>query len=106
MFWAEIRKAYPEQWLVVEALRAHTTPEQKRQLEQLAVIETCPDGSAAMRKYRDLHQLYPTREFYFVHTHREALDIRVRKWLGVRPGYGVIAEGEACHPYRHSHQFA
>lgn len=96
MLWAEIRKAYPEQWLVVEALRAHTTPEQKRQLEQLAVIETCPDGSAAMRKYRDLHQLYPTREFYFVHTHREELDIRVRKWLGVRTSHGVIVEGESA----------
>lgn len=34
-----------------------------------------------MRRYSDMHQQYPTREFYFVHTGREELDIRVRKWL-------------------------
>lgn len=84
MLWTEIRKAYPEQWLVVEALQAHTTPDHKRKLDQLAVIETYSGGSAAMLKYRELHQQYPTREFYFVHTHREELDIRVRRWLGAR----------------------
>jgi hypothetical protein len=92
MLWPEIRNVYPNQWLVVEALKAHTTPEQKRQLEQIAVVDTCPDGSAAMRRYRDMHQQYPTREFYFVHTGREELDIRVRKWLGVRTEHAIIAE--------------
>jgi hypothetical protein len=31
-----------------------------------------------------LHQQYPEREFYFVHTDREDLDIRERHWLGIR----------------------
>lgn len=26
MIWSEIRKAYPHQWLIIEALEAHTTP--------------------------------------------------------------------------------
>ena len=92
MLWPEIRNVYPNQWLVVEALQAHTTPEQKRHLDQIAVVDICPDGSAAMRRYRDMHQQYPTREFYFVHTGRAELDIRVRKWLGVRTGHAIIAE--------------
>jgi hypothetical protein len=76
MQWPEIRKAYPDQWLIIEALEAHTTPDNRRQLDKIAVIEHCPDGSAAMESYRRLHQQYSGREFYFVHTSREQLDIR------------------------------
>ncbi|MFQ5593003.1 MAG: hypothetical protein ACE5HA_02525 [Anaerolineae bacterium] len=89
MLWPEIRTAYPDQWLVVEALEAHTTPDNQRQLNRLAVVETCPDGSAAMRRYRRLHQQYPLREFYYVHTSRKELDIREREWLGIRRSHAV-----------------
>ena len=78
MLWSEIRTVYPDQWLIVEALDAHTTPDGQRQLDRLAVVETCPDGITAMQRYRRLHQQYPRREFYFVHTSREELDIRER----------------------------
>jgi len=81
MQWSQIRKTYPDQWLVIEALEAHTTPEQKRELDQIAVVETCQDGASAMQRYRQYHQEHPLRELYFVHTSREALDIRVRKSL-------------------------
>ena len=91
MQWSEIRKTYPEQWLVSEALEAHITPMQKRQLDQVAVIESCQDGATAMQRYRELHQHHPLRELYFVHTSREELDIRVRKWLGVRTANGIAA---------------
>lgn len=36
-------------------------------------------------------------EFYFVNTRREGLDIRVRKWLGVRTGNAVAAQ--SCLPF-------
>ena len=84
MIWTEIRKVYPNQWLVVEALEAHTTQANQREVTQLAVIEQCEDGNTAMQSYRRLHQQYPDREFYFVHTSREELEIEVRYWLGVR----------------------
>lgn len=32
---SEIQHAYPHQWLIVEALSAHTTPEQRRILDRL-----------------------------------------------------------------------
>ena len=87
MLWAEIRQAYPNQWLIIEALEAHTTPDKQRHLDCLAVIDTCPDGSAALPRYRHLHQQYPLREFYFVHTSRIELDIREREWVGVRTNH-------------------
>lgn len=79
MEWSEIRATYPNQWLVIEALDAKTTSDQKRQLVHIAVIERCQDGAAAMQRYRLLHQQYPVQEFYFVNTRREELDIHVRK---------------------------
>src|SRR5262249_49147956 len=73
---------YPNQWFIIEALEAHTTPDKQRHLDCLAVLDTCPDGSAALQRYRHLHQQCPFREFYFVHTSRAELDIREREWEG------------------------
>ena len=89
MFWKEIREAYPDQWLVVEALEAHTTSDHRRELGRMAVIEPCTDGKAAFGSYRRYHQQYPQREFYFVHTSREDLDIREQKWVGIRQTYAA-----------------
>ena len=84
MRWSEIRHTYPDQWLVVEALEAHTTDDSQRHLDRLAVLERCLDGKSAMAGYRHLHRQYPQRELYFVHTSREELDIEERHWLGIR----------------------
>ncbi len=84
MKWAEIRQTYPQQWLIIEALEAHTTDEHRRILDRLAVLETCADGREAMQRYRALHRQYPFREFYFAHTEREELEIYEQSWLGVR----------------------
>lgn len=84
MQWLEVRKAYPNQWLIIEALQAHTSANHQRLLDKIAVIEKCADGNVAMKSYRQLHKQHPAREFYFVHTSREALDIRERQWLGIR----------------------
>ncbi len=86
MQWQEIRKQYPDQWLIIEALEAHTE-NQQRHLDRIAVVERCQDGGVALQRYRQLHQKYPLREFYFVHTAREILDIRERQWLGIRREY-------------------
>jgi hypothetical protein len=91
MIWHEVQKAYPDQWLIVEALAAHTE-DRRRVLDRIAVIETCPDGASAMKSYQRLHGEYPGREFYFVHTSREELDIRERRWLGIRRSDAAYVE--------------
>ena len=78
MPWSEIRNAHPDQWLIIEALEAYTTPDHQRHLTHMTAIERCADGRDAFQRYRRLHQQYPLREFYFVHTSRESLDIRER----------------------------
>ncbi|MFO7916451.1 MAG: hypothetical protein R6V13_00010 [Anaerolineae bacterium] len=89
MRWADIRQQHPDRWLVIEALEAHTEGN-RRELDEMTVVEICADGGAAYERYRELHQQHPQREFYFVHTGREALDIRERHWLGLRSRRSVL----------------
>lgn len=83
MRWPDVQAAYPNQWLVIEALEAHSEGD-RRILDHIAVVEVCPDSVTAMQTYRQLHQQYPLREFYFVHTSRASLDIEERRWVGIR----------------------
>lgn len=74
MNWSQVRQAHPDQWLVIEALEAHSE-ERQRILDRIAVIEACSDGRGALNCYRQLHREHPLREFYFVHTSRDELEI-------------------------------
>ena len=91
MRWAEIRKTYPQQWLVIEAIEAHTVSGNRRRFDCLTVVETCLDGKTAMERYRDLHRKFPRREFYFVHTSRSELNIIEHPWIGIRKNDGIAA---------------
>lgn len=92
MQWSEIRTAYPDQWLIVEALEAHTTESRERKLDSISVVEQCTDGSNAFARYRQLHNSFPERELYFVHTSRSDLRIREQQWLGIRKRHESAAE--------------
>lgn len=83
MQWSEIRERYPRQWLLVEAIKAHSE-EGQRILDDLEIVEFFPDSVAAMRHYQELHRLNPYREFYVLHTDREHLDIGEIRWFGLR----------------------
>ena len=88
MDWDEVRQHYPHQWLLVEAIRAHSKAG-KRIVEQLAVVKTFTDAQAAMGDYAQLHREAPERELYVLHTDRDNLDIAERKWLGIRRPVGA-----------------
>jgi hypothetical protein len=83
MKWEEIRRHYPDQWLLVEAIKAHSESG-KRILDELTVVNTFADSRAAMRGYTELHREAPERELYVLHTDRKKLDITERRWLGIR----------------------
>ncbi len=83
MDWDEIKQAYPDQWIIIEAMEAHSEGG-LRVLDRVAVIATCPDGESAVDAYRKLHDEFPEREFYFIHTSRATLQIEERLWVGIR----------------------
>ncbi len=83
MQWQEIRIHYPHQWLLIEAIKAHSEKD-KRILDEISVIGTYPDSVEAMRSYTQLHKQAPDRELYVFHTDRQELEITERRWLGIR----------------------
>lgn len=83
MEWNAIRQTYPHRWLLVEALEAHSQSG-KRILDDLSVVDSFPDGVAAMKGYKELHHRAPERELYILHTDRENLDIGELTWWGIR----------------------
>lgn len=83
MRWQEVRTAHPDQWLVIEALEAHSESDH-RIFDRIAVIDVCPDGPSTMKRYGELRRAHPQREFCFVHTSKVELNIEERLWLGIR----------------------
>lgn len=83
MRWREVRAAHPDQWLVIEALDAHSE-DNRRVLDRIAVIDVCTDGRTAMKRYGELRRRHAQREFCFVHTSAVELNIEERFWLGLR----------------------
>ena len=83
MEWQVIREHYPQQWLLLEAIKAHSQAN-TRVLEQLAVIGAFPDSISAMDGYAQLHREAPDRELYVFHTSRAELGVTERQWLGIR----------------------
>lgn len=83
MTWIDVRRHYPHQWLLIEALLAHSTGG-KRHLDELAVVDAFSDGETALRAYLKLHRHAPARELYVVHSAREELEITEQSLLGLR----------------------
>lgn len=84
MKWNEIQQKYPNQWVIVEALDAYTSHDQKRNLVKMSVLEQCYDGADAYKKYLEIHNLHPEREYYYVHTSQDQIDIVEETRLGPR----------------------
>ncbi len=53
MKWSEIRRHYPGQWLLIEAIEARSEAGQ-RLLDDIAVLATFPDSVTAMQRYTGL----------------------------------------------------
>jgi hypothetical protein len=82
--WDQVRQEYPDQWVIIQAMRSHSKLN-KRILDEIDVVNTFADGEKAMREYLKLHREDRSKELYVVHTNKEALDITEQKWLGIRP---------------------
>lgn len=80
MKWNEVRKTYPNKWILFEALEARSV-EGKRIVEELSVINVYDKGNVALREYADKHKKNKNREMYVYNTKNEGLLIEERSWL-------------------------
>jgi len=84
--WDEVRNTYPSQWVIIEAVEAHSEGN-KRIIDKIAVIDSFMDGTRnVLLENAKSQRLYSGREIFVVHTSRSELDIEERRWVGVRAG--------------------
>lgn len=84
MKWQEVRQAFPEQWVLIEAVQAHTNKKNVRILDEISPLKQFTDSPDAMKAYQEIHRDNPYRELYVLHTSRKEPDIIEKKWVGVR----------------------
>lgn len=69
MLWEEVRNAYPNKWVVFEAIEAHSD-HNYRIVDDIAIIDSFNDSMDAFHRHTELHRQKPNRELYFFHTSR------------------------------------
>lgn len=84
MKWEEVCKAFPDEWMLIEAVQAYTNEESERILVEVAPLKSFSNSPDAMRAYQELHRENPIRELYVLHTSRKNPNIIEKKWVGVR----------------------
>ncbi|MFD2627619.1 hypothetical protein [Oceanobacillus kapialis] len=75
MKWEEICQAFPRQWVLIEAVRAHTNEKNERILDEIAPLKKFSNSPDAMKTYQELHRENPRRELYVLHTSRKEPNI-------------------------------
>ncbi len=79
MKWEDIRQAFPEQWILIEAIQAHTNKQNERILEKIVPLERFSNSPDAMRVYQEIHRDESNRELYVLHTSRKKPNIIEKK---------------------------
>ncbi|WP_425447924.1 hypothetical protein [Dethiothermospora halolimnae] len=83
MKWQEVRNQHPNQWVLVEALKA-SSHNNKRKIEDMAVISEHTNSTNAWKGYKELHLANPGRELYIFHTSNEKIEVVEDKFTGIR----------------------
>jgi hypothetical protein len=83
MKWIEVRQHFPNRCVLVEALKAETI-NQKRIIEEMAVISDYETGNDAWKAYKLIHADDHSRELYIFHTKNEETVVIEQPYVGVR----------------------
>lgn len=82
MRWEEVKERFPYEWVVLEAMKAHSAGG-NCYIEEVVVVDRFDDSRSALRRYSELYKRDPHREYCFFHTSRPTLIARER-YVGVR----------------------
>ncbi len=62
--WDEVQERFPNEWVVFEANKAYSK-EGQCFIEEMSVIDSYVDSTKALKRYSELHQEAPHREYCF-----------------------------------------
>ncbi len=84
MKWKEVRKQFPDKWLLFAAIESHVTKDEHRIVDELAPIHAYTDFYKAWDHYSALHTKEPAQRLYVYHTSNEKINIKLQHWAGIR----------------------
>ncbi|SOC24999.1 hypothetical protein SAMN05880501_1182 [Ureibacillus xyleni] len=82
MRWQEVQKRFPNEWVVLEVIVAHSD-DGYRYIDEVVVVDKFENSLDAMERYEKLRKGQPQREYCFFHTSRQELVARER-YMGIR----------------------
>jgi hypothetical protein len=82
MRWEEVQERFPNEWVVLEAIKAYSR-DGNRYIDEVAVIDRFEESALAMRRYYELHKQEPHREYCFFHTSRSVL-VASERYVGLQ----------------------
>ncbi|MGL5692889.1 MAG: hypothetical protein ACRCXA_02340 [Peptostreptococcaceae bacterium] len=83
MKWTDVKKEYPNKWVLIKAINARTE-NGLRLVEELEVLNSFENGQEALKEYSIKHKLNKSDEMYVYHSSKDNLEISERVWMGVR----------------------
>lgn len=78
MLWNEVRKAYPNKWIVFDSLKQHEE-DNKLIIEDIAIIEVFDDINKAYKYYCELHKQNKTRQLNISSTKETELQYKIKR---------------------------
>ncbi|WP_254846728.1 hypothetical protein [Oceanobacillus sojae] len=73
--WEDVCQAFPEQWVLIEAIDAHTNDHRERILVDMTPLKKFSNSPEAMKVYQEIHRYDLSRELYVLHTSRKEPNI-------------------------------
>jgi hypothetical protein len=82
MKWSAVRKQYPNQFVLVEAISAYSQ-NGKSIIKEMAVIDRYYSVSDAWNGYKQ-HKAFPEKELYIFHTSKEQIEVEEQYFIEIR----------------------
>ena len=79
MKWNEVRKQFPDKWLLFAAIESHVTKDEHRIVNELAPIHAYIDFYKAWDHYSALHTKEPAQRLYVYHTNNNKINIKIQQ---------------------------
>ncbi|EHI97678.1 hypothetical protein CDLVIII_0972 [Clostridium sp. DL-VIII] len=78
MLWNEVRKTYPNKWVVFDGLKQYEE-DNKLIVEDLAIVEVFSDLNTAYKYYCNLHKQDKSRKLNIGDTRKESLEFKIER---------------------------
>jgi hypothetical protein len=83
MKWSEVREHYPDQIVLVEALKT-SSENSVRTVEEMSILSDFQENMDAWKEYKKLHKEKPEKELYIFHTSKAKAEVIEQFFVGIR----------------------